>query len=304
MPFFLPLVLGEDVVLLSGGGGGGASPALGFFFCLRLWFLRLLRVVAVHDVDDYRGVLVLAAFLGSRRHAVCVLTKRSVICYRAAVAAKNWSRAPFLAALSAAGGFGAAAFAGDKRWLCSEVAAIAQCREMLCDAAARDDDERAQAFWQPRLEREQDRATTAARRERRGRSPRASRQVLMGGLGGESGKRLVGVSGPCNAARLRAVQAGERPLERAAARSKDRPGHYCTKNCSRSGAEAAPSEEAACSRSCPTASKRVCRPRSPGLPRLRHSPQRTRAPAPVKQDALPARRPAARYRAAATRAAT
>ena len=31
LPFFLPLVLGEDVVLLSGGGGGGASPALGFF---------------------------------------------------------------------------------------------------------------------------------------------------------------------------------------------------------------------------------------------------------------------------------
>ena len=84
-----------------------------------------------------------------------------------------------------------------------------------------------------------------------------SRRPRMGGLGGESGKRLVGVSGPCNAARLRAVQAGERPLERAAARSKDRPCHYCTKNCSRSGAEAALSEEAACSRSCPTASKRV-----------------------------------------------
>ena len=51
--------------------------------------------------------------------------------------------------------------------------------------------------------------------------------------------------------------AGERPLERAAARSKDRPCHYCTKNCLRSGAEAALSEEAACSGSCPTASKRV-----------------------------------------------
>jgi hypothetical protein len=39
LPFFLPLVLGEDVVLLSGGGGGGASLAFflrgfGFFaFC-------------------------------------------------------------------------------------------------------------------------------------------------------------------------------------------------------------------------------------------------------------------------------
>ena len=51
--------------------------------------------------------------------------------------------------------------------------------------------------------------------------------------------------------------AGDRPLRRAQARSKDRPGHSCTKNCSRSGAEAAPSEEAACSGSCPTASKRV-----------------------------------------------
>ena len=48
--------------------------------------------------------------------------------------------------------------------------------------------------------------------------------------------------------------AGDRPLRRAQARSKDRPCHSCTKNCSRSGAEAAPSEEAACSGSCPTAS--------------------------------------------------
>ena len=150
----------------------------------------------------------------------------------------------------------------------------------------RDDDERAHAFWQPRLEeqRAKPRNDGCATRAEGLLTPRLGRS-RMGGLGGESALRLVGVSGPCNAARLRAVQAGERPLERPAARSKDRPCHYCTKNCSRSGAEAALSEEAACSRSCPTASKRVCRPRSPGLPRLRHSPQRTRAPAPVKQDA-------------------
>ena len=51
--------------------------------------------------------------------------------------------------------------------------------------------------------------------------------------------------------------AGDRPLRRAQAQSKDRPCHYGTKNCSRSGAEAAPSEEAACSGSCPAASKRA-----------------------------------------------
>ena len=128
--------------------------------------------------------------------------------------------------------------------------------EMLCGRCSESDDERAREGYGSLWSREQN-------RERRlrdasgGMAHPTSRRSRMGGLGGESGKRLVGVSGPCNAARLRAVQAGERPLERAAARSKDRPCHYCTKNCSRSGAEAALSEEAACSGSCPAASKRV-----------------------------------------------
>ena len=99
LPFFLPLVFGEDVVLLSGGGGGGASPALGFFlrgfgffaFCGSSPFMTSMTIVVSSS---------LLPFLGRGGMFCGLLTKRSVICYRAAVAAtKNWSRAPFLAAL-------------------------------------------------------------------------------------------------------------------------------------------------------------------------------------------------------------
>ena len=51
LPFFLPLVLGEDVVLLSGGGGGGASLAFFlrgfcfFAFCASSPFMTSMTIV-------------------------------------------------------------------------------------------------------------------------------------------------------------------------------------------------------------------------------------------------------------------
>ena len=63
LPFFLPLVLGEDVVLLSGGGGGGASPALGFFlrgfgffaFCGSSPFMTSMTIVVSSSLLPFLG---------------------------------------------------------------------------------------------------------------------------------------------------------------------------------------------------------------------------------------------------------
>ena len=111
LPFFLPLVFGEDVVLLSGGGGGGASLAFFlrgfcfFAFCASSPFMTSMTIVVSSS---------LLPFLARGGMLFCDL---------------SCGAAPFLAALSvSAGGFGAAAFAGDRSVGSAAIAAIAQCR--------------------------------------------------------------------------------------------------------------------------------------------------------------------------------
>lgn len=110
LPFFLPLVLGEDVVLLSGGGGGGASLAFFlrgfcfFAFCASSPFMTSMTIVVSSS---------LLPFLG--RGGMC-----SVI-YRAA---RRRFGSPMCLLLEV----GAAAFAGDRSVGSAAIAAIAQCR--------------------------------------------------------------------------------------------------------------------------------------------------------------------------------
>ena len=109
-----PFVLGDDVVLLSCGGGGGASLALGFFlrgfcffvaFCASSPFMTSMTIVLSSS---------LLPFLG----------RGGMLFYDLSCgAAPFWQ--PYV---SAAGGFGAAAFAGDTSVGSAAIAAIAQCR--------------------------------------------------------------------------------------------------------------------------------------------------------------------------------
>ena len=61
LPFFLPLVLGEDVVLLSGGGGGGASLAFFlrgfcfFAFCASSPFMTSMTIVVSSSLLPFLG---------------------------------------------------------------------------------------------------------------------------------------------------------------------------------------------------------------------------------------------------------